>query len=55
VRVLGYACDAGGSCSRTSNLANFAIDNIETVPEPTTFALLGLGLAGLAFARRRAA
>jgi hypothetical protein len=55
VRVLGYACDASSNCTRTSNLANFAIDNIETVPEPTTYALLGLGLAGLAFARRRAA
>lgn len=55
VQVLGYACDATGSCNRSSNLANFAIDNIETVPEPTSIALLGLGVAGLAFARRRRA
>lgn len=55
VRVLGYACDATGSCNRNSNLANFAIDNIVTVPEPTTLALLGLGLAGFGVSRRRRA
>ena len=55
VRVLGYACDTTGSCNRTSNLANFAVDNIVTVPEPTTLALLGLGLAGFGVSRRRRA
>lgn len=55
VRVLGYACDATGSCNRSTNLANFAIDNIVTVPEPTTLALLGLGLAGFGVSRRRRA
>jgi len=55
VRVLGYACDATGSCNRNANLANFAIDNIVTVPEPTTLALLGLGLAGFGVSRRRRA
>jgi len=62
VRIASYACDANGDCNRETNQANFAIDNIVTidaagdVPEPGTFALMGLGLLGLgAFSRRRAA
>lgn len=56
VRVLGYACDATSNCNRNSDLANFAIDNIVTVPEPTTWALLGLGLIGMGvFSRKRSA
>lgn len=54
VRVLGYACDATGSCSRAGDLGNIALDNIVTVPEPTTWAMFGLGLIGLSvFSRRR--
>lgn len=61
IRIASFACDAAGNCNRTNNQANFALDNIVTidaseVPEPGTFALMGLGLLGLrAFTRRRAA
>lgn len=51
---------SGGSCSSdpavTQNMAQFALDNINVtaVPEPTTWALMGLGLAGIgAISRRR--
>lgn len=55
VRVLGYSCHAS-PCNRNSNYANFAIDNIVTIPEPTSWVLMGLGLLGLgAFSRRRSA
>jgi hypothetical protein len=57
VRVLGYGC-VGTSCTRASNLSNFAIDDIvtEQIPEPASWALIGLGLLGMAaFTRRRAA
>ena len=56
VRVLGYACDASGSCSRAGDLGNIALDNVVTVPEPTTWAMFGLGLIGLSvFSRRHSA
>lgn len=60
VRFASYACDGNGDCNRTTNQANFAIDNIATVdasavPEPGTFALIGLGLLGLRSCSRRRA
>jgi hypothetical protein len=55
IAFYGYACNAAGSCGRASDLAQFAIDNITTVPEPTSIALFGLGLAAAAAFRRRSA
>jgi len=46
---LDFRCS--GSCGDYWELDNFS----SAVPEPTTFALLGLGLAGLGFARRKKA
>jgi hypothetical protein len=50
--VFGLECDAAGKCSQTGQ-ANFAIDDISTIPEPGSLALFGLGLAGLGLAARR--
>jgi hypothetical protein len=58
VLIASYACDSAGNCDRTQNQAQFALDNVVTidavgdVPEPGTFALMGLGLLGLRSASR---
>ena len=56
VDFIGFACNAAGSCNRSTDLAQFALDDISVisaVPEPTTFALVGLALAGVGGATRR--
>lgn len=53
---FGFTCNTAGSCSAFStNRGQFGIDNINLaeIPEPASFALFGLGMAGVAFARRR--
>jgi hypothetical protein len=55
--VYGYACTTTTTCTRALDKAQFAIDNImsvSSVPEPTTWAMMGLGVAALALRRRAA-
>ncbi len=51
----GYVCNAAGSCNRTSDKAQFALDNVvlTAVPEPSQWLLMGLGLAALGGLARR--
>jgi hypothetical protein len=54
--IYGFACNTSGNCQAfATDRGQFAIDNITTsdVPEPATAAIVGLGLLGVAAARRR--
>lgn len=55
VAFYGFSCNTAGSCGAfSSNKGQFALDNVvAAVPEPSTYAMLLLGLAGIGFAARR--
>lgn len=58
VYVYTYACFSTGSCTAFStDKGQVALDNLRTtdVPEPETWLLMGIALAGAAVARRRRA
>ncbi|MBG6223077.1 MULTISPECIES: NF038120 family PEP-CTERM protein [unclassified Janthinobacterium] len=52
---FGFTCNTAGNCNAFStNKGQFALDNIvASVPEPSTYAMLLLGLACVGFAARR--
>jgi hypothetical protein len=54
VIFYGFTCNATGNCNAFStNRGQFALDNLNFVPEPGSFALLGAGMLGLMGLRRR--
>ena len=59
ISIASFSCDFDGECNAfNSNQGQFALDNISdvsAVPEPSTYAMLGLGLALVGFAARRRA
>ena len=56
VIFYGFTCNTTGNCNAFStNRGQFAIDNLNFVPEPGSLALLGVGMLGLMGMRRRQA
>ena len=52
-RYYGAPSAGSGGRTDTSSIGNFRITNNAAIPEPSTLALLGLGLLGFMFARKR--
>lgn len=56
IAFRGYACTTPTTCTRSLDKAQFGIDNITAVPEPSAWLMLGVGLIGVgAMVRRRSA
>lgn len=55
IAFRGFVCNAAGSCNRTSDKAQFALDNLHFIPEPSSVALVALAALGAfgATSRRR--
>lgn len=51
----GNGAEGGGGCGGPSESIGFTLNVTNNVPEPGSLALLGLGLAGLAYSRKRKA
>ena len=45
--IYGFACTTATSCTRSLDKGQFALDNINAVPEPSEWLLLGLGLVAV--------
>lgn len=58
IAFRSFVCNAAGSCNRSSDKAQFALDNLQFIPEPSSLALVALaalGALGVTSRRRNAA